>query len=179
MPTISKLDAAKRLIISGIHMHENKEDPLATHVVAASALNLLRELIASSGEPYQMRVLREGIFLSAIAYLEKRPVNIPDTQEVNELIEKVAAAIQEGELMDASQLKIDLEKQKIIALLDSVYRPYNFLKHADKDPLETLEDGDVAPAVAILHALTAFGWVSSDRSWPDSVAPFFEKQGIS
>lgn len=50
MATVTKLDATERLIVTGIVMLERGDDSLAVHVVAASALNMLREMIHHGGD---------------------------------------------------------------------------------------------------------------------------------
>src|SRR3546814_9951197 len=57
-------------------------------------------------------------------------------------------------------------------------RPFNFLKHAQRDPLATLDDLDVDPVGTIVHALTAFSMVCPEQKLPDQIAPFHSKHGV-
>ena len=44
MAIVDKMTAAERLMQTAVDMIDRKDDPLAIHVVASSALSLLREL---------------------------------------------------------------------------------------------------------------------------------------
>lgn len=178
MATVDKLTAAERLIVSGIEMVERGDDPLAIHVVATSALNLLREMIAKGGEDYSAWVLRQGLFHAATAQLKGTPAKLPTTPEIDALIGDVAAGIDKGEIKEPSDLKVTLTTEALRKLLDYIIRPFNFLKHAQRDPLATLDESDVDPEGAIIHALTAFSVLAPGQALPDQVAPFLAKHGL-
>jgi chaperonin GroEL (HSP60 family) len=67
MAAIGKAGAAERMVVSAIIMAERGEDPLAIHVVAAAALNVLRDLIDKAGDDYVDQVLKIGAFTVASA----------------------------------------------------------------------------------------------------------------
>lgn len=179
MALIDKLEAANRLIVSGAKMHQSREDPLAIHVVASSALNMLRELLKTQGSNYQVRILQEGLFLAATARAQGETVPLPDSPQLDALIAKILPGIENGELIGPDQIEFDLSKAQIEAMLKDVYRPYNFLKHADRDPLETLDESDVDPAGALQHAILAFSWIVPDQKWPEEIYPFFKEMDIA
>lgn len=178
MAQVSKLDAAERLIVSGINMVERGEDPIAIHVVAASALNMLRELIQEKGDDYTAWVLREGLHLLATARLKGMPINLPTTPEIDALIDDVARGIETGAIKEPTDLKVTLDTEERRRLVAYIIRPFNFLKHAQRDPLATLDEDDVDQEGAIIHALTAYSVLRPGRALPEQVAPFLAKHDL-
>jgi hypothetical protein len=175
---IDKLEAAERLIVAGIGMSERGEDPLAIHVVASSTLSLLRELIQANGDNYAARVLKEGLFHAASFELAGKPVPLPTTPEIDALIHNVAAGINGGQIKTSDDIKVTLNTDELRDLLAYIIRPFNFLKHAQRDPLATLDDDDVDPQGTIIHALTAYGMLRPTQALPDTIAPFLAKHGL-
>lgn len=76
MAEIDKATAAERLVVSAIIMAERGEDPLAIDVVAASALNVLCDLIKKAGDEYVEQVLKIGAFTIASARLKGEPTRL-------------------------------------------------------------------------------------------------------
>lgn len=178
MPGIDKPTAAERMIVSAIALSDRGDDPLAIHVVASSALNLLRELIERSGDDYIANVLKLGVFALASAKRKGEPLPLPTNAEMDALIDKVVCGIEAGELEEASDLTINLNADERRNLIGYIIRPFNFLKHAQRDPLATLDESDFDPDGAIIHALTAFSMICPGKPLPDTIAPFLEKHGL-
>lgn len=178
MAIVAKLDAAERLIVAGILMSERGDDALATHVIAASALNMLRELIKNGGDDYAAWVLQQGLWHAASAKLKGTPLSLPTTTEIDQLIDDVAAGIDKGAIKQATDLKITLTPEQLRKQLDYVVKPYNFLKHADRDPLATLDESDVDAVGTIIHALTAYSILCPGKALPDEIAPFLAKHDL-
>lgn len=178
MPAIDKPTAAERMIVSAIAMSDRGDDPLAIHVVASSALNLLRELIEKSGDDYIANVLKLGVFALASAKRKGEPLPLPTNAEMDALIDKVMGGIEAGEVGEASDLTINLTIDERRNLIGYIIRPFNFLKHAQRDPLATLDESDFDPDGAIIHALTAFSMICPGKPLPDTIAPFLEKHGL-
>lgn len=179
MAKVGKLDAAERLIVSGIRMSGRGDDPFAVHVVASSALNMLRELIQEGGDDYSAWVLRQGLFLLASARLKGAPINLPTTPEIDALIDDVAAGIGKGAIKEPSDLTITLSADERRKLVAYIIRPFNFLKHAQRDPLATLDESDVDPDGAIIHALTAYSMLCPEKPLPEEVAPFLKAHDLA
>lgn len=176
---ISKLEAAERLIVSGIAMLDRGDDPLAIHVVASSALNMLRELIQKSGDNYAARVLKDGLFYTASTRITGGSITLPTNPELDELIQNVVEGMEAGEINQPSDLTVNLDKEQLRKLLDYIIRPFNFLKHAQRDPLATLDESDVDPKGAIIHALTAFSMLDPGKKLPSEVATFLEANNLA
>lgn len=178
MTAISKLDAAHRLIISSIEMQMRDFDRLAAHVVAASAFNLLRELMLVGGERFALRLLAEGIFHSAVAINEGHKVTLTGNDAVKETIIKVADAIRVGEIAEPEQINILITEDQEAGLLKFIRQPYNFLKHAKNDQDVMLDESSVDPKAATMLAMTAMGWLSPGREFPDHIEPYLVENGL-
>lgn len=178
MAAIDKARAAERLVVSAITMAERGEDALAIHVVAASALNVLRDLIAKAGDDYVDWILKVGAFTIAAAQVKGEPVMLPTNAAMDAVVEKVVGGIEAGEVAQASDLIITLTAAERRQLLDYIVKPYNFLKHADRDPLATLDESDIDPDGVITHALTALSMVTPGKSLPDEIKPYLERHNF-
>lgn len=179
MAEIDKASAADRLVVSAIVMAERGEDPLAIHVIAASALKLLRDLIKKVGDEYVEEVLKIGAFTIASARAKGEPVNLLTNAEIDAVVENLIGGIAAGEVTQASDLVINLDAAGRRALLDYIVKPYNFLKHADRDPLATMDDSDIDPDHAIGHALSALTMVSPGKLLPDTTKPYLERRKLT
>jgi len=93
-------------------------------------------------------------------------------------VDKVVASIEAGVVKETSDLTINLTADEQRKLIGYIIRPFNFLKHADRDPLATLDESDFMPDRAIIHALTAFSMVCPAKPLPDTIAPFLAKHGL-
>lgn len=178
MAEIDKATAAERLVVNAIVMAERGEDPLAIHVVAASALQVLRDLLKKAGDEYVEQVLKVGAFTIALARMKGESVDLPTNAEMDAVVEKVVAGIEVGAVKQAADLNINLDAAGRRALLDCIVKPYNFLKHADKDPLETMNDSDIDPDHVIGHALSALTMVSPGKPLPDTIKPYLERRDL-
>lgn len=178
MAIVDKMTAAERLIHSAVDMLERKDDPLAVHVVASSALSLLRELVASQGNDYVSQVIKEGVYRSALAKIQGAPAGMPDSDILDAIVNAVAEGIEAGAVKSAGDIVMVASKKTVWAYLDYIFKPYNFLKHADRDPLATLDEGDFDPEGALAHAMTAYLMARGDGELPEPFTVFLKKQGI-
>ncbi|WP_144036811.1 hypothetical protein [Sphingopyxis witflariensis] len=178
MATIDKATAAERLVVCAIIMAERGEDPLAIHVIAASALQVLRDLIKKAGDDYVEQVLKIGAFTVASARVNGESVNLPSNAEMDAVVDTAVNGIKAGTVTQAADLVINLNAAGRRALLDSIVKPYNFLKHADNDPLATLDETDIDPDHVIGHALSALTMVSPGKPLPDTIKPYLERRDL-
>src|SRR4051794_3000482 len=109
MAEIDKATAAERLVVNAIIMAERGEDPLAIQVVAASALQVLRDLIKKAGDEYVEQVLKVGAFTIASARVKGLSVNLPPNAQMDAVVEKIVVGIEAGEATQASDLIINLD----------------------------------------------------------------------
>lgn len=153
---ITKQAAAYRLIHAAIHMHENSEDVLATKVVAASALNILRELLRKRGQTFDERVTKQFLFEAARACLEGKRTMGPEFKELDPLILAIADQIRKGEISAAEEVFLGGASLPISL---PIIKVYNFLKHADRNPMALLSEQAVDAEGAIMLAVSAFSMV--------------------
>jgi hypothetical protein len=175
---IDKASAAERMLVSAIKMSERGDDRLAIHVLAASSLNVLRDLIEKSGDEYVEQILKIGAFTVAMARLNGEPITLPTNTAMDAIVSKVMMGIDAGEVKQASNLTFALTAGERRGLLSYIVKPYNFLKHADRDPLAILDDDDIDPEGAIAHALSALTMVCPGKGLPDEIKPYLDQHGL-
>src|SRR3546814_20118771 len=73
MTIVDKMTAAERLMQNAVDMIDRKDDPLAIHVVASSALSLLRELVGTRGDAYVAQLIKEALFRAAPLTIQGLP----------------------------------------------------------------------------------------------------------
>lgn len=151
---MTKQGAALRLIESGARMIAADEDAVAVHVVAASALNLLRELLSQGGPGLVEQLMQAGFYKAALDRMAGKPV--PENEELERQLDLLIAAIESGVVVEPSDVGVLMDAQMERGLLDPMLRPFNFLKHAQRDPLATLDEADVKPVRALQLAIVAY-----------------------
>ena len=151
----TKITAAFRLICAAIEMYRQNIDRAATLVVAASALNLLRELLSKRGPSFETLWWRQIILLYAEGVNQGR--KIPDHFAVaGEAIAFIAEAIEDGHISSMADVDLHIPRQLGSEWLNPIYGPYNFLKHADRDPEALLSEEAIEAGDAILLAIHAY-----------------------
>lgn len=171
--SIDKTEAAERLIVSAIQMVEREDDRLATHLVAASALRILRDLMGKDEKEYAAELLKNGMFTLAEMKLSGDVPDLPVPPDVADQVNELAEAIKSGEVTSANDLKPTHEKPW--ELLKYIDDPTNFLKHADRDPLSILSEDEFCPEDAISNALTAYSFVCPGKPLPDEIRPYLKR----
>lgn len=104
--TLTKQAAAYRLILSGIRMIDGGEDPVATHVVAASAMNLLRELLAESKIGLADNLLQAGLYKSAKDRMDGKDTSFPKGEQFEPILEEIIKAIEEGHVNGPEDIQL-------------------------------------------------------------------------
>lgn len=176
MARIEKADAAERLIVAAIDIVERGAEPLAAHLLATSALNVLRDLINQADREYITEVAKRGMFLLAELVAQDKPIPFDIPEWVKEQVVELAADIQRGDVASHEELVFNHEKPW--QLLDYLVAPTNFLKHADKDPQATLDEADIDPDGAIAHALTAYSLVKPGKPLPDETEAYLRRHDM-
>jgi hypothetical protein len=125
------------------------EDELATHTVAAAALNLLVEF--TKAKRGGSRVLDDAL-KSGVHELRIQMVLPTFSEELAlEHREEVAAAIREMHIPDHELAKLKRW------FFDHQRKPANFLKHADRDPSAVLDISKMGTAEVILFGCAIYG----------------------
>ena len=175
---LSKQEAAKRLIHAAVVMSKTNADPLAFHVVASSALNLLRELSKVDGPRFIERVYQSALFNGASKKLAGEETGLPDHPVVNGWIEGLAKAIESGHVKEPTDIKINGAQKLEVDALKHLMDPFNFLKHADKDPEGMLDESAVKPVEATSFAIGAYIILFPGDAVAEEVAEFLTQHGI-
>lgn len=173
---IDKTEAAERLIVSAILMVERGEDRLAIHLVATSALRILRDLIAKDEKEYVSELLKNGMFTLAQMKHSGEVPDLPVPPELVDQVNELADAIKSGEVASADDLKTTQEKPW--ELLKYIDDPTNFLKHADRDTLAVLMEDEFKPEDAISNALTAYSFVCPGKPLPAKIKPYLARHNF-
>lgn len=138
---ITKTTAAQRQLDASIRMLFGGEDMLATHTVAAAAINVLRDLSQRRAESMIDQILGEAYRTT-----------------ISELL---------GKKLSDDSVKADLPKFKR-GYLAHANRPQNFLKHADRDSDNLLLETKIQPDHLILEGCALFsslGFNLTDEMW--------------
>ncbi len=169
---LTKQAAAHRLIQSAVHMIEAEQDALAIHVVAASAVNLLRELLAERGPGLVEQTLQYGLWSAAKFRIEGKPTGLPEDEALDAIIDEVVQRIESGVVESHLDLNIKGAPQSERQFLDPILRPFNYLKHAQRDPLATLNETDVKPTYALNIAIAAYHFLFPGETMTADVVAF-------
>src|SRR3546814_16654663 len=103
---------------------------------------------------------------------------MPESETVDHIVETVVLGIEEGGWKTATDVVIATPKKEVRAWLDYIFKPYNFLKHADQDPLATLAESDFDPEGALAHAMTAYLMARGDGELTDTFSVFLTKPWV-
>lgn len=177
MAKIEKADTAERLIVAAIEMVERNTEPFASHLVATSALNVLRDLLRQADQEYVTELTKKGMFALSEAQAKGTPFKSDLPKQITDQIDDLADQIASGAVTSPDDLEVRLEQPW--TLLRYVLDPSNFMKHADRDPLATLDEADVDPHGAIAHALTAYSILRPGHPLPDTIKPYLIKHDLA
>ena len=82
MAKLDKADAAERLIVAAIEMADRNAEPLACHLIATSALNVLRDLLKHADKEYAAELNKRGMYALAEAQANGAPFKMELPAEV-------------------------------------------------------------------------------------------------
>lgn len=118
------------------------------------------------------------MFAAAKAKISGNPISLPTNPEIESLIEGLAGDIEAGAISEPSDLTINLDQNELVEMLKYITTPYNFLKHADRDPFATLDESGFDTEGAIGHALTALTMVCPGKPLSDKIRPYLERHDL-
>lgn len=153
---INKLSAAERQLAAAIRMYFMEEDPLAIHTVASAALNLYADLMRMRGKEPALHGIAYGHFRAARDYLDGE---LSD-EDLSKWGEGAFEAL--GPIIDLLRANPDFEIDQLTVSGSAQYtrdfwsdkrKSYNFLKHADRDSGDLLDESDVNNEDIIYQAI--------------------------
>lgn len=173
---LTKQAVADRLILSAVRLIAQDHDPIAVHCVAASATSLLRELVAGRGQNYGSRTFAAALFENALAQVENRkPLGtLPSDPTVDAAILTVRSGIESGAILSPEDIDVAMPKSVESQALSGVISPFNFMKHADRDPNGFLEETELQPIEATVHAVTAYSFLFPAAPLSQEVRDFLD-----
>ena len=159
-------------------MFDRGDDKLATFVVASAAYSTLRELVKAKGDSFQIAMLRAALFGEAKRRLLGLPAMLSDEPSVETIVDEIAERIRSGEIKNEDDLKLVLSKDDEREMIRHQTDPYNFLKHADRDPGGSLDEDEIDPFNVIVSALAAYSALFPFETMPMEVPLFLKKHGV-
>lgn len=154
---LSKQAAAHRLLKSAMKMWERGDDPVAITVVAAAALNVLRETLKRRGESFGTQAMRELLYSAAKERAAGAQRSLSLGQFFEPVIDELAKLIAAGGAEDAQDILLNFDFSPFERVLVSeITTTFNFLKHADRDWDAVLDEDHLKPLQTISVAALAF-----------------------
>lgn len=174
--SVGKKEAARRLIVAAIKMAESGEDPLPIYLIGMSAWRTCRDILQSQDRTFETELIQKGLWEAATAFASGSIEIDTLPKDGRDLIVRLSNAIQVGDVQAPDEIAFDHEKPWEV--FQPLVDPANFLKHADRDPFETISEALFDPDDAIAIALTAYCLLYPSENWPDEVKPYFQRNGF-
>jgi hypothetical protein len=157
---LRKEAAAQRQLDAAIRMTFANEDQLAIHTVAAAAYGILRGLKQNQGRSELADRLGLGIFVVArdlaLGKTDQMPPALAQSAVFAKLITDTVAAIQSGEVSHENDVIGKLRLINETGHWNKFNKAANFLKHADRDPRDTLPLDEMNNETLLFSGITAY-----------------------
>jgi len=159
---VTKLAAAQRQLDAAIRMYFINEEKLAIHTIAAASYRILTDLYRKRHGSFIDAVVHYSIFaMIRDVWSGKMSLNNLPVPEVREFVESVVKDLG-AEEPTVDQFAVRLGKRAEIESLRKYSEATNFLKHADRDPSQFIDEESVCieellhEAVGVYNFLGAF-----------------------
>ncbi len=153
---INKLAAAERQVAAAIRMYFMEEDSLAIHTVASAALNLYADLLRIRGKDPALYGSIYGLFRAARNYLEGA-LSDEDLSKWGEDglegLQPFIDVLRANPDFEINEIKVSGPAQFIRDFWSDKRRAYNFLKHADRDSGDLLDEAIINNEDIIFQAI--------------------------
>lgn len=155
-------------------MLECDVDDIAVHIVGSAALRLLSDLLDADGRQFETELFRLAIFEDA-----KRIVNglnpvLPDHPGIDEVTARVVSRIKAGLVSTVEEVSLTWSEQDRRILARTHLRPYDFARHADRNPSDTIDLSDFRPSFVLSLAISALAFLDPERSVEPEVREFVD-----
>jgi hypothetical protein len=155
---LRKEAVAQRQLDAAIRMTLAEEDELAIHTVVAAAYGILRALKQNNGRSELRDRLGLGIFAAAngLASGKILPPVLAQSNVLADIITRVSDAIKRGEVsneQDVIQMMRGTDEKRH---WNKFNRTANFLKHADRDPGDSLALDELSNEMLFASAIPAY-----------------------
>lgn len=154
---ITKASAATRLLDAAILMFFRGDDELATHLTASASSRLLTDLYESAGGDLHVDRIAGGFHQLGLDFIAGTLPEFATTDPIAlEIAEQIAIGIRSGAINCPEDLNLELSKSHRRELIRLQNKNYNFLKHADMDPLAVLDESELDNIGAIQAAMATY-----------------------
>ena len=143
---VNKLSAAERQLSAAIRMYFMEEDILAIHTVASAALNLYSDLLRMRGKEPALHGVAYGFFRAARDYLNGELTDeelVEWGQGAREAIQPAIDILKANPDFDIDEITVSGPNQFIREYWTNKRKSYNFLKHADRDKDQILDESAI------------------------------------
>lgn len=138
-------------------MFLRNDDVYATHVVVSASLRLLVDLKRKTGPDFLDTAPARGLFALGRDYLAGM---LPEPERNDpyllDIAKKIACEIENGSISSWKDIKVSGKDKSINAEWKKITNNYNFLKHADRNSEETIEEGGIDNFDLLFKAAVAF-----------------------
>lgn len=154
---VTKLGAASRLLEAAIRSFLADEDPLATYVIVSASFRVMRDIGEQRGHDHLEDAFGLTAFYLGRDYLAgSLPEFARDDKQLVQLAELVGEGIRRGEVKSPEDVAVVLPATLKRQMWRDTNAPYNFLKHADLDPAQSLDLSSVNVRETLVQACRLF-----------------------
>lgn len=154
---INKLSVGERQLAAAIRMYFLSEDRLAIHTVSSAAHNVLADLLKDRGKDASVHGNVYGL-LRAARDLHEGEITEDDIRAWGdgalELVKEYRSLFDDDPQFDIDEILSRAPPSVSRAYWDDKRRAYNYLKHADRDAKELLDEATINNDDTILLAIT-------------------------
>lgn len=167
---ITKFAAAERQLRAAIRMFFVEEDELAIHTIASAVYRLLSDLKSDRGMDEAADAHLTSIFYAVRSYKRGNlPSHMANNPELMAQIAEMAAILPIEAESSARDVKLSIDAESARRYWRNRNKAANFLKHADKDPSESLDASDIDNAILLMQCLGAYTDLLKDQLAPEGL----------
>ena len=153
---INKLSVGERHLAAAIRMYFLNVDPLATHIVSSAAHNILADLLKDRGKDASIQGVTYGL-LRAAKDLHRGQITEDEIRSWGEgalsLVKQCSNLFEDDSPFDIDKFSTSAPSSFSRAYWTDRRRSYNYLKHADRDAKELLDEAMINNEDTIVHAI--------------------------
>jgi hypothetical protein len=154
---ITKLAAAEWQLRAAIRMFFADEDELAIHTVASAAYRVIADLKTAQGVDETEDVFLASIFYAVRDYRRGTlPEDMKSNPELMAWVRGLADQLPINENTSIRDVSITLTRKNVSDFWNQRNKVANFLKHADRDPRESLTLEDVDNLLLLAQSYSAY-----------------------
>ena len=172
---IDKKETASRLIRAGVKMLECEVDDIAVHIIGSAALRLLSDLLEVKGRQFETELFRLAIFEDAKRIVVGLKPVLPDHPGIDEVTARLVSRLRSGLVSTVEDVSLTWDDDDRRILARTHLRPYDFARHADRNPSETIDLSEFRPSYVLSLAISALAFLDPGRPVEPEIQEFIEK----